>query len=67
MKQILIFACFFGLTFPTYSQTGNYPQWQHPILQQLRVNSKNLIPYYKKDSTAFVTVSVVDKKEKIIY
>lgn len=44
-----------------------YPQWQHPVLQQLRAGSKNIIPFYNKDSTAFITVSIIDNSQKVIY
>ncbi len=68
MKVIFTIAFILGFSFIGYTQTKNdYPQWQHPILQQLRANSKNLIPFYNKDSATFVTVSVLDKNKKIIY
>lgn len=69
MKLFFYAVLFFlGYTFQAGAQQNtNYPQWQHPVLQQLRAGSKTLIPFYNKDSTRFVTVSVIDNKQKIIY
>ena len=68
MKVFYSILILIGFSFTAFAQTNNnYPQWQHPVLQQLRDNSKNLIPFYNKDSTAFVTVSVLDKQQKTIY
>lgn len=68
--KIFFYPALFLLGFFTIANAqtnNNYPQWQHPILKELRTGSKTLTPFYNKDSTAFVTVSVIDKKEKKIY
>jgi hypothetical protein len=68
--KIFFYPVLFLLGFFTLAnaQTNdNYPQWQHPILQQLSAGSKNVIPFYNKDSTTFVTVSAIDKMQKKIY
>lgn len=68
MKAFYSIIILISLFFVGFAQSNkSYPQWQHPILQQLRANSKNLIPFYNKDSMAFVTVSVLDKQKKTIY
>jgi RHS repeat-associated protein len=70
MKVYYGFLCFiicFTSKLQAQTKTEVYPQWQHPILQELRKESKNLIPFYNKDSTAFITIAVIDRKQKAIY
>lgn len=67
MKVIYILLCSLLYKNVLAQNTQNYPQWQHPILQELRKESKTLVPFYNKDSTAFITISVIDTKQKAIY
>jgi RHS repeat-associated protein len=70
MKVLLLsLFLFFCQNFSSTAQNANkdYAKWQHPVLQQLRANDKNIVPFYNKDSTAFVTVSAIDTKQNMIY
>lgn len=58
----------FGFITSGSAQTNrNFPLGQHPLLQQARAGVKDLTPFYNKDSTAFVTASVIDSKRKMLY
>lgn len=61
LTVMLLYAC------TVFSQTaGDYPQWQHPVLKGLKTNNQ-LVPFYQTGNTAFINLSVVDKKQNCIY
>ena len=70
MKAIISFSILllcFSLKSVSQTADGKYSRGQHPLLLRLKTGDKNLIPFYSKDTTAFIMLSVIDKLQNKIF